>query len=77
MNRQRIVRLERNLPALADKPCGCLLDYRQGQPPPPAEVVCGRCGLLRRGEHTLVEEIVVTTRAEAEAMLKLIEELAP
>ena len=69
MNRQRIARLERNLPAPADKPCRCLLDYREGQPPPPDEVVCDRCGLLRRGEHTLVEEIVVTTRAEAEALL--------
>jgi hypothetical protein len=65
MRSQRLIALERYLKPPAEEPCRCLLDYREGEPPPPDGVRCDRCGLMRRGKYTLViEEIIVTPPRE-------------
>jgi hypothetical protein len=69
VRRRRLEALERLL--LRPEPtCQCLLAFcpQQGQTMPPLDVLCDRCGLRRDPETTLViEEIIVETRAEAEA----------
>jgi hypothetical protein len=67
--RQRLEALERLL--LRPEPtCGCLLAFcpQEGQTRPPLDVVCDRCGLRRDPATTsVIEEVIVQSRAEAEA----------
>src|SRR5262249_44326066 len=65
--RGRLTRLEATL--RAGGPCpSCpghvLLAYRQGEGPPPLPPPCSRCG--REQPVTLVEEVIVSTREEAD-----------
>jgi hypothetical protein len=68
MNRRRLDALERLLPP--EPTCQCLLAFcpQQGQTMPPLDAVCDGCG-LRRDPATacVVEEVIIQTRAEAEA----------
>jgi hypothetical protein len=68
MNRRRLDALERFL--LFAPTCRCVLAFcpQQGETMPPLDVVCDRCGQRRDPQTTLVvEEVIVQTRAEAEA----------
>jgi hypothetical protein len=69
--RQRLDRLQR---ALGD-PDNCeagptiILTYRQGEPEPPTPADAPRCLACGQPHVLLIEEVIVTTREEAEAVL--------
>jgi hypothetical protein len=65
MYTRRLAALERYLSPPAVKHCRCLLTIMAGEPLPPDNVLCDRCGLMRQGEHVLVEYVVVKTWEEA------------
>jgi hypothetical protein len=66
MNPRRLAALERRFAADAEPSCRCLLDYRAGEPEPPLTGTCPDCGLPRTGENTLVEEVIIESREQAE-----------
>jgi hypothetical protein len=68
MNPRRLAALERRFAADARPSCRCLLSYRSGESEPPLTGTCLYCGLLRTGENTLVEEVVIESREEAETL---------
>lgn len=57
--------------------CRCIVEHYRGESEPPELELCDRCGLPRRGEHTVVEVVVVHDRAEAVAALAEVAELVP
>jgi hypothetical protein len=66
MNPRRLAALERRFAADAGPSCRCLLSYRSGEPEPPLTGTCPDCGLPRTGENTLVEEVIIESREQAE-----------
>lgn len=57
--------------------CRCIVEHYRGDPKPPELEWCDKCGLARRGEHTVVELVVVRSRDEAVAALAEVERIAP
>jgi hypothetical protein len=70
MNPRRLAALERRFAADAGPSYRCLLSYRSGEPEPPLTGTCPDCGLPRTGENTLVEEVIIESREEAEAFFR-------
>jgi hypothetical protein len=73
MSRRRLEALERLLPPAPS--CRCIVAYcpQQGESEPDLAGTCPQCGLERRDEFTLVQEIIVETREQAVAVLALCE----
>jgi hypothetical protein len=72
MNRRRLAALERLLRPRPQPTCQCILAYclEMGETRPLLEVVCDHCGLWRDPQTAcVIEEIIVETRAEVEALL--------
>jgi hypothetical protein len=70
MNSRRLAALERRFAADASPSCKCLLAYRSGEPEPPLTGTCPVCGLMRTGDNTLIKEVIIETREEAEAFFR-------
>jgi hypothetical protein len=70
MNPRRLAALERRFAADARPSCQCLLAYRSGEPEPPLTGTCPECGLTRTGDNTLIEEVIIASREEAEAFFR-------
>ena len=73
MNPRRLVALERRFDADAGPSCRCLLSYRSGEPEPPLTGTCPECGLTRTGDNTLIQEVIIETREEAEDFFRQLE----